>query len=154
MYKFSKTSLDRLSSCHPDLQLICNEGIEFIDFSVVQGHRNKEQQDRLYPRFTKVKYPNSKHNSKPSRAVDVCPFIQPFGVITGHPQNIENIMIVSKRSKREVEDFIVKAYARLMGQLERIAYDNDIKVRLGMDWSMNYNMLDQTFHDLGHIELL
>jgi hypothetical protein len=154
MYKFSNTSLARLNTCHPKLQEILNEAINHIDFTVMQGHRTKEEQNKLYPKFTKLEYPKSKHNRYPSHAVDICPFIPPYGAITGHPTQIQDMMVLTKKRKAEVEVFIVKAYARLMGNIERIAFEKDIKIRLGMDWNMNFDMLDQNFHDLPHIELV
>lgn len=154
MYRFSRISQQRLDTLDPKLQDILNEAIKHIDFSIMQGYRSKEEQNRLYPKFTKLRYPHSKHNRRPSLAVDICPFIRPFGAITGHPSQIEGLMIKTGRRKREVEDFVVKSYARLMGNIERIAFEKDIKIRLGMDWTMDFNMLDQNFHDLAHIELV
>lgn len=41
---------------------------------VLVGHRTKEEQDAAVAKgFSKVKFPNSKHNSLPSKAVDICP---------------------------------------------------------------------------------
>jgi peptidoglycan L-alanyl-D-glutamate endopeptidase CwlK len=39
------------------------------------GHRSKAEQDKAFADgFSKVQFPNSKHNSLPSMAVDVAPF--------------------------------------------------------------------------------
>ena len=74
MYKFSKRSYDNLVECHPDLQLIANTLIRYIDFAVIEGHRDEAQQNHYYWRGTsKVRYPNSKHNSVPSMAMDIIP---------------------------------------------------------------------------------
>lgn len=75
MAKLSKKSLEKLSTCHPDLQRLCKELIKERDFSVAEGHRGKAAQDDAYARrASKLKWPNSKHNSNPSRAVDIWPY--------------------------------------------------------------------------------
>lgn len=77
MMKFSKRSLSRLESCHPLLQLLMTEAIQTteIDFTVLCGQRNREEQDRAYVLGNSLlKWPNSKHNSSPSLAVDIAPY--------------------------------------------------------------------------------
>lgn len=44
------------------------------DFVVVCGHRNEaDQNDAFKRKVSKVKWPDSKHNSLPSQAVDIAP---------------------------------------------------------------------------------
>lgn len=75
MAKFSRRSLERLSTCHPDLQHIAHEAIKEIDFTVLCGHRTEEEQQQCFDnRTSKLKWPNSKHNSLPSRAMDLAPY--------------------------------------------------------------------------------
>ena len=75
MAKFGKTSKQRLSTCHEDLQTVFNEVIKHVDCSILEGHRSGERQDKLFAEGkTKVKYPNGRHNANPSNAVDVAPY--------------------------------------------------------------------------------
>lgn len=75
MPKFSKSSKERLATCHPDLQAVCNELIKQYDFSVLCGHRGEREQNEAYKKGTSnVRYPNSAHNKKPSMAVDIAPY--------------------------------------------------------------------------------
>ncbi len=72
---FSPKSEARLSTCHPDLQAVCRELIKQYDFSVLCGHRNKAEQDAAFAAGnSRLKYPQSKHNAKPSLAVDIAPY--------------------------------------------------------------------------------
>ena len=72
---FGKKSMENLAQCHEDLQVLFNEVILTIDCSVICGHRGKKAQQEAYnDGFSKVQYPNSKHNSIPSLAADVVPF--------------------------------------------------------------------------------
>lgn len=74
MPKFGKTSKKRLATCHEQLQEICELAIKQFDFAVLCGHRTREDQNKLYPKFSKVKWPHSMHNKKPSLAVDLAPW--------------------------------------------------------------------------------
>ncbi len=75
MPSFGKKSLDLLATCHPDLQAVLNESIKITDFTVLCGHRDEKEQNEAFAKgFSKVKYPNSKHNSTPSEAVDCAPY--------------------------------------------------------------------------------
>lgn len=75
MPKFSKTSLDRLNTCHEDIIKVCTELIKQYDFSVLCGHRSREEQDKAYDSGnSKVRFPNSKHNKQPSSAIDIAPY--------------------------------------------------------------------------------
>ena len=75
MPKFGKRSRERLATCDERLQKVFNEVIKFVDCSVLEGHRGQERQDQLFDEGkTKVRFPNGRHNSDPSRAVDVTPY--------------------------------------------------------------------------------
>ena len=75
MAKFSKTSSDRLSQAHEDQQTLFNEVIKYVDCTIVCTHRGEVKQNKAYDDgFSKVRYPNSKHNQLPSLAVDCVPW--------------------------------------------------------------------------------
>ena len=74
-YSFGKASKRRLASCDNDLQLLFNEVIKERDCSVLCGFRCEIEQDAAYQSGkSKVTWPNSKHNTRPSKAVDVVPY--------------------------------------------------------------------------------
>ena len=75
MPKFSNASKQRLATCHPDLQAVCNELIKQYDFSVLCGRRGEKEQNEAYKKGTSnVRFPNSAHNKTPSLAVDIAPY--------------------------------------------------------------------------------
>ncbi|MCP4482089.1 MAG: M15 family metallopeptidase [bacterium] len=75
MPKFSKKSKEKLKECHPYLQIILSKAIEIMDFTIICGHRGKELQNEAFKNGkSKLKYPKSKHNGKPSLAVDIAPY--------------------------------------------------------------------------------
>lgn len=75
MPNFSNISMQRLMTCHPKIQEVLNEAIQYCDFRVVCGYRGKEEQNAAYhDGKSNLQFPMSKHNSNPSLAVDVAPF--------------------------------------------------------------------------------
>ena len=78
MYKFGRTSLERLASCDIRLIEIMERAIETspFDFTIVSGHRGEEEQNGLVADGkSQLKYPYSKHNAYPSKAVDIAPYV-------------------------------------------------------------------------------
>jgi peptidoglycan L-alanyl-D-glutamate endopeptidase CwlK len=75
MATFSKASLDKLNSCHPDLQRLFNDVIRFTDCTILCGYRGEEEQNKAYAEGkSKAKFGESPHNKQPSMAVDVMPY--------------------------------------------------------------------------------
>jgi hypothetical protein len=81
-----KTSLERLATCHDDLQALIldvaqcvDEGDLFVagvrDIIVLCGHRGKAEQEDAFKRgASKLTWPHSRHNKTPSLAVDIAPY--------------------------------------------------------------------------------
>jgi peptidoglycan L-alanyl-D-glutamate endopeptidase CwlK len=122
-----------------------NEVIKHQDCTIVEGHRTKETQDKYYyvDKVTTVKYPKSKHNQNPSRAVDVVPYIKEMGGAI-FPQNTDSQEVFLRKTG---------AIYMFLGYVKRVADEMGIRVRMGADWDSDRNLLDQKFHDLPHIEL-
>ena len=128
MPRYSKKSKERLSSCDKRLQDVFNEVIKYVDCSILEGHRSKERQNKLYhENRTKVKYPNGRHNSSPSKAVDVTPY----------PVDWED------RERQTLFAGFVIGIARGMG----------IRLRWGGDWDMDFHVMDNRFDDFPHFEV-
>lgn len=111
MYKFSKTSLDKLETCHPDLTRLMIAALNSspMDFSVICGYRNKEDQNKAFDKkTTTLKYPESKHNKIPSMAVDIAPY----------PINWNDI----------------DSFKQLGEYVKKVAKDLDISIWWGGDW--------------------
>lgn len=74
MNKFSKRSLECLSTCHPDLVRLANAVLEETDFAVIKGHRGEKEQNAAFDNgFSQLFWPNSMHNKMPSLAMDIVP---------------------------------------------------------------------------------
>ncbi len=82
----SKASIDKLVTCHDDLQLLVLDVAQRIDagelfvagirdITVLCGHRGKAEQEDCFKRGTsKLTWPHSRHNKTPSLAVDIAPY--------------------------------------------------------------------------------
>jgi len=75
MPSFGKKSQERLAELDPRLQRILTAVIQHTDFTILCGHRPKVEQDAAVAAGnSKLPWPLSKHNQKPSLAVDVAPW--------------------------------------------------------------------------------
>ena len=129
MPKFGNKSLEKLKTCDPRLQDILHEAIKIFDFSVLEGHRDEETQNRLVKEGkSKLEWPKSKHNPFPSKAVDIAPY----------PINWSD----------------KGSFYILAGIVFGIAHEKGIKLRWGGDWDGDWSRSDQTFHDLPHLEIV
>ena len=125
---FGEKSKERLNTCDRKLQKVFNEVIKHVDCSVLEGHREKDRQNKLYEEEkTKVKYPDGRHNRQPSSAVDVTPY----------PVDWED------RERQTLFAGFVIGVASQMG----------IKLRWGGDWDQDFQVVDNRFDDFPHFEL-
>lgn len=75
MNKYSKSSQDRLDTCHKDLKRIFNYMLPIFDHSVLCGHRNEAEQERCFMAgLSQCQWPDSKHNSFPAMSIDAAPY--------------------------------------------------------------------------------
>ncbi len=128
MPRFGRKSRERLKTCDNKLQKIFNEVIKHVDCSILEGHRDKDRQNKLYEEEkTKVKYPDGRHNRQPSSAVDVTPY----------PVDWKD------RERQTLFAGFVIGVASQMG----------IKLRWGGDWDQDFQVVDNRFDDFPHFEL-
>ena len=75
MPSFGANSKRHRDTCHPKLKEVLDEAIKHYDFSVIWGHRGREYQRKAYLEGnSKLDWPHSMHNKKPSWAFDVVPY--------------------------------------------------------------------------------
>ena len=128
MPRFGRKSRERLKTCDNKLQKIFNEVIKHVDCSILEGHRDKDRQNKLYEEEkTKVKYPDGRHNRQPSSAVDVTPY----------PVDWED---------RERQTLFA-------GFVIGVASQMNINLRWGGDWDQDFQVVDNRFDDFPHFEL-
>ena len=109
MPTFSKTSLERLATCHENLQRIAHQAIKHQDFTVLCGYRGIDEQNRAFKEGkSKLQWPFSKHNTYPSTAFDLAPW----------PLDWNDL----------------RQFLRLSGTIKRAALELNIPIVWGGDW--------------------
>jgi peptidoglycan L-alanyl-D-glutamate endopeptidase CwlK len=140
MYSFGAKSLSRLNECDEALQAIMFEAILVIDFSILEGHRSEEKQNEMFnTNRSKLNWPDSKHNSNPSEAIDIVPYPIIWPDPLAHPESWHKHLA---------------RFYYLAGIVKGIGSHMGIDLRWGGDWNGNNSFTDQNFDDLPHFELL
>ena len=125
---FGKRSRENLLEAHTDLQRLFNEVIKHFDCSVIEGYRDKDEQNKAFNEGkSTLKYPESKHNHRPSLAVDVVPY--------------------------PIDWNDVNRFHYFAGVVKGIATQFGINIIWGGDWDNDTLLNDQTFNDLPHFQL-
>jgi len=128
MPAFSEKSLAKLATCDPLLQRVLHEVVQNFDCTILEGHRDKDRQNQMVAEGkSQVRWPDGKHNTVPSCAVDVTPY----------PIQWDD------RERQTLFAGYVLATAKAMG----------INLRWGGDWDQDTEVRDNTFDDLVHFEL-
>jgi len=128
MPKYGKSSRRQLKTCDPRLQKLFEKVILGFDCTIIEGHRDKEKQNKAYEKGnSKLMFPKGKHNANPSMALDAIPY----------PIDWED---------RERMTYFA-------GYVKGISQMLDIPIRWGGDWNNNTILSDNKFDDLVHFEL-
>jgi peptidoglycan L-alanyl-D-glutamate endopeptidase CwlK len=127
MKKYSTTSQNNLDSADPRLILIFTDALNIMDHSILDGYRTEAEQLALFlEKKTKVRL--GKHNVKPSMAVDALPY----------PIDYED----------------KERMCLFAGIVLAIAHKYGVKIRWGRDWDGDTNLLEETFLDYAHFEIV
>ncbi len=167
-----KKSRDSLKGVHSDLKRLAYEmsrvvdaekkrrgGVYKFDFSVRDGVRGEREQNKAFDSGnSKVRYPDGKHNKKPSQAIHFLPYPvrwpQPIKLIPGESALISEYSI--KKFKKELKNYSKQLgrFYQLIGFVQAVATSLNIKVRSGSDWNRDGDIMDQNFDDLAHWEVV
>lgn len=122
----NKTSLKKLSTCHPDIQRLAHAVDKDFPIQCICGERNELDQTKAYESgASRKKYPDSKHNKRPSLAGDFVP----------DPDN----------NPATLDWGDIKSFELMCLTFEQKADELGIKIRLGRDFK---------FKDFPHVELM
>lgn len=127
MPSFSKLSLERLAQCDARWADIFQEVIKHFDCTILCGHRNEADQNAAYEAGnSKLRWPKSKHNTLPSKAIDVAPY--------------------------PIDWNDTRRFYYFAGLVMGIAKSKGYTVRWGGDWDKDTQVKDNKFNDLVHFE--
>jgi hypothetical protein len=126
---YSKVSMVRLTSCCPELQETFLEVVKIMDNSIICGERGeKAQNDAVKIGASNTPFPQSKHNSHPSLAVDA----EPYPIIRGAYYKMRLSFFAG----------VVLTTGLKLGY----------KIRWGGDWDSDKDLSDNNLNDLYHFE--
>lgn len=121
--------MNELLTCDTRLQKVAFEVINYFDITIICGYRGKEEQNKAFHNgYSKLQYPNSKHNKYPSLAVDIAPYPTLF----------------SKKLP----------FYYLAGYVVGTANKMGIVLRWGGDFNRDADFYNDTWLDLPHFELI
>lgn len=153
--KLGKTSLDRLGTCHPDLQRIIlrAEAISPMDFTVLEGLRSTQRQGELYAQgrtkpgkiVTSVDGQNRRSKHQAVHRITREP------VADDHP---EACSLAIDLAPYPVNWDRAWAFDVLAGVILTAAHQMGIALRWGGDWDGDWDRSDQRLTDAPHFELL
>ncbi len=173
MPNFGKTSKQRLETCHKDLQTICNEVIKYYDFSVIEGHRTLETQQKYFKEGKskldginqKSKHQGEKIPKEVQSPHNSCYDDKGKILVDEDGDSIwstaVDIMPYKKGTNAFKDDNKERArfyhLAGYMFMASEILYKEkkiSYKLRWGGDWNIDNYFNDQSFDDLPHFELV
>jgi len=135
MYKYSKRSLERLKTCHPDIQKLLLTAIKYYDITILEGKRTVERQEELI-RTGMSKTLDSKHLEQED----------------GYSHAVDCALWPIDWQDRDRFVFLqgyLKGLADCMYEKGEIS----CKLRLGVDWDGDGNIKEHSFFDGPHIEI-
>ncbi len=129
MPHFSSRSRDNLRTCDYRLVELFNEVIRSFDCTIICGYRGQEAQDEaFFTGFSTKRWPEGKHNTNPSLAIDVAPYPVDWG---------------------DWDRFIY-----FSGYVKGIAAMQGLSIRWGGDWDGDFALKDNLFNDYAHFEII
>ncbi len=145
MSNFGRKSKMNLINVHLDLIKVAEQVVITFDHSIICGVRSEEDQSTAFKKkASKVEWPMSKHNVYSERplaeAIDFLPY--PFN---GYPSRNDGIVKYSKDTAR---------YYAISAAYIAVASSMGITLRGGFDWDGDGIFTDQSFDDIGHMEIL
>ena len=131
MNEFGDRSNRELATCDHRLQAIAEVVLQLKDHSILKGHRGRVEQTSAFRNgFSKVQWPNGKHNALPSVALDAQTYPRP-----------------------ETEQELREEQFYLLGLYVGVANGMGITLRTGADWDSDGEVSDNGFDDLFHAEI-
>lgn len=133
MPSFGRKSLEKRAQLDERLQMVLDRAIQDFDFTIMVGHRTEAEQNEAYAAGnSKLQYPQSKHNTYPSLAVDIAPWF-------------------AEKPHVRWKDW--KMWYYFAGYIMRCADEVGVKLRWGGNWDRDMDLNDNAFLDCPHFEI-
>jgi len=134
MNAWGKQSKKHRQSIDHRLNAVSDRVLKLRDHSIIEGHRPEKEQNAAFnatPQRSKIKWPDGKHNSIPSKALDMQP----------HPMP-------------EDDDTLREDLSYIAGLYVGIGSEMGLTLRWGGDFDMDGETADNRWDDLFHLEIV
>lgn len=129
MNHWSAASAARLATCDLRLVAVFDHVLQIVDCSILCGSRDEATQNQMFcDGKSTLRWPQSKYNQTPSRAIDAAPWPIDW-------QGRERLSLFA-------------------GIVLGVADAHGIRLRWGGDWDRDFTLTDNNFDDLVHLELM
>jgi peptidoglycan L-alanyl-D-glutamate endopeptidase CwlK len=129
-YSYGKTSEARLSTCSEAVQRVMRRAAKYLNISILCGVRGEQEQEAAFNSgASKVRWPDSDHNTIPSDAVDA-------GIYRPDIRNVD------------YDDHA--AFGTLNGVVQVCAEEEGCVAIWGHDWDHDNNYKEHDFKDRPH----
>lgn len=143
MNYFSDRSRRQLDTCHPDLIELFERVLAGFDCTIIEGYRGEEAQEEYFRTGrSQLHYPESLHNATRSCGAD-----------SDEDHRIPE-SLAADAAPYPIDWDGVARFMVFGGYVIGVASEMDLKIRWGGDWDGDWELHDQSFHDLPHFELI
>lgn len=145
-FSFGTRSQQKLASCDLDLVIVAEKAIAVspVDFAIIHGLRGRDLQDDLFfSGASKKRWPDSNHNHPEWPEVPLT-----------NPPHVSRALDFGVWYNGKVQWGDELAFARVAGVFDAVAESLGIAIEWGGDWDDDGSSTDQSFMDLGHIQLV
>jgi peptidoglycan L-alanyl-D-glutamate endopeptidase CwlK len=156
MPSYSPRSKANLDTGHDELKLVFHTAINYLDHTVLCGHRGKEAQDQALKDGTTTKaFPLSPHNVLPSDAIDAAPYYPevPAGGIDWRT-DAALLKAAMNGNMDEVKAILenIKRWYHFGGFIKGVAAGKGVELEWGGDWDGDFRFNDHRLIDLPHFQ--
>jgi peptidoglycan L-alanyl-D-glutamate endopeptidase CwlK len=149
-FSFGLNSTNQLITLAEPLQRVLLKAVESYDFSITEGRRTLDTQIRNIRRGAS-KTIDSRHIPRDAQGMYDPRGLSEAADLVPYQKNVN-----PWPQEGDTSDEKAKKYRRfyfMQGILYQAAHDVGVDVRIGVDWDGDLDFFDQTFDDMGHVEL-
>jgi peptidoglycan LD-endopeptidase CwlK len=155
MGKLSERSTTNLALCNKVLVNCVHKVLPSCNVGVTFGHRNETEQHKLFVAGkSQLDWPDSKHNTMLSEAVDLVIYHPKYGYLYGDAAHLATIANAKGELVETVRIWFYMQYARLDTLMNVYAAEQGATLRWGGKWSNPDDLIGNSLIDVFHWEIL
>ena len=151
MNRYGEKSSQVFSELCAELQFIFAKVLEIRDHSLTCGFRPEDIQNAAFESGnSQVEWPDGKHNTIPSDAVDAHPYPLPISWGELKDKAVREVL----KDNPELVGKVIQEFYYFGFLVVGVAHGMGFQIRWGGDWDGDMDVNDQKFNDLLHFEIV